>query len=181
MSKEYFERIAILGQYILNRVNEFRPDVSIEDNMESAVTLGPNPYRPETDDDGSLLIEFAYGLPSRFYTPLGGFDFCGEGLIKEGKGVVGARIASELISKFDLQELFPVGKCGQKHIGPILSVGRDLEGKEFARPQITSLPQGKSYEDAFIDFEERTRIWNEMKPNLQHVRQQAKELSTETE
>ena len=179
MSREYFERIAILGQYILNRVNEFRPDVSVEDNMESAVTLGPNPYRPEIADDGSLLIEFSYGLPSRFYTPLGSFDFCGEGVIKEGKGEVGARIASELISRFNLKEVSPAGKNGKKHIGPILSVGNDLSGRSFTIPDISSLPEGRPYEDGFIDFEERVRIWNEIKPDLQYVRQQAKEVSFE--
>jgi hypothetical protein len=179
MSKEYYERIATLGQYLLNRINEFAPDISLQDNMQSAVTLGPNPYRPTINDDGSLLIEFSYGLPSRFYTPLGGFDFCGQGVIKEGKSDVAARITSEILSRFQLQQIIPVGKGDKKHIGPVFSVGCDLKGNDFFKPETNFLSQAKSYEDS-IDFEERSRIWNGLRPDLNKIRQEANESSFES-
>jgi hypothetical protein len=180
MSKEYYERVAALGQYILNRINEFKPDISLEDNMQSAITLGPNPYRPAIEDDGSLLIEFSYGLPARFYTPLGGFDFCGEGIISEGRNEVGARVAAELVSKFDLCEVFSAKKTGQKHVGPILSVGKDIKGNTFADVHIEEVPKGKSYDDE-IDFEERRQIWNELKPDYEKIKEQARKVNFETE
>lgn len=180
MSKEYYERVAVMGQFIINCVNEFSPDISLQDNMKSAIALGPNPYRPEIEDDGSLLLEFAYGLPSRFYTPLGGFEFCGEGVVREGKNEIGARIVAELISRFDLEEVIPAGKAGGGlHLGPILTVGKDLNGNPFTTPEITEMPEAKSYDDE-IDFDERSMRWNEVRPDLEKVRSLAKEASFES-
>jgi len=180
MSKEYYERVAVMGQYIINCVNEFSPDISLQDNMKSAIALGPNPYRPEIADDGSLLLEFLYGLPSRFYTPLGGFEFCGEGVVREGKSDIGARVAAELVSRFDLEEVIPAGKAGGGiHLGPILTVGNDLQGKPFANVEVTEMPLAKSYDDE-IDFDERSIKWNEVRPDLARVRSLAKEASFES-
>lgn len=179
MSKEYYERIATLGQYLLNRVNEFSPDVSLQDNMQSAVALGPNPYRPAINDDGSLVIEFSYGLPSRFYTPLGGFDFCGQGVIKEGKGEMAARITAEIVARFQLKKIIPAGNGDKKHIGPVFSVGNDLKGNSFFKPETNLISDANSY-DENIDFDERSAIWNQLRPDLKKIRQEANESSFES-
>lgn len=179
MSKEYYERIAILGQYLLNRVNEFAPVISLQDNMQSAIALGPNPYRPSIHDNGSLVIEFSYGLPSRFYTPLGSFDFCGPGVIKEGKGEVVSGIISEIVTRFNLDVIAPFDKEENKNLGSVFLVGNDLKGNEFFKPKANFISDTKSYNE-HIDFDARAKIWNEFRPDLNKIRQEANESSFES-
>ncbi len=117
---------------------------------------GLNPFYSVIPNNGTLLLQMGYFLPSHFHTPLGKFDFAGGGFVNKQ---VAMDHLETLKKKLGLVEIVPKSSSCWGEFGPIFAVTQDLDGSPFHLPD---MPLAK----AEISHEYNREEWRKIKANL---------------
>jgi hypothetical protein len=158
--KGYFERVAKIAQYVVDKANEPGSGVTLFDRLSDTVQYGPNPFDGAILPDGTLLLQMERGCPSRFHTPLGAFIISGGA---SATPETQARLVDHLKEKFGLIEVVPGSVIDRVERGPIYAVTKDLDGNSIPIPQ-SPLPS------ITLDYPATLKEWSRVKPDIGAVK-----------
>lgn len=153
---EYYQQVVKISKFIVELYNSQPDKCSIENRIPSAVEYGPNPFYSVISNDGTLLLQMGYFLPSHFHTPLGKFDFAGSGFTNKH---IAMEHLETLKEKLGLVEVVPKSSGLWGEFGPIFAVTQDVDGFPFHLPD---MPLAK----AEISYEYNREEWRKIKAHL---------------
>jgi len=164
----YYEKLFSIGEVVLDTLAA--NNVSVY-GTPRLYTEGVNPCYSQIPFNGGIALEFYYGSPAYFHTPLGKMQITG-GASHSGSSQRDA--VNALQERLGLIEIVPKEVNNMGEFGPIYAVTKDADGNTLPLPVLGKGQEKISYEDA-------DSLWNEIKPMQSSRRQSRANSASKTE
>jgi hypothetical protein len=153
--KKYFRTIFDIVDWTLEQAQNI-PDFSIKEGFSGYNS--PNPFYNAINFDGSIVLEYYYGSPSCFHTPMGKWN-----AFRGGCGYAsGFKELDKLFKeKFGVVEIKPEVQINWGYIGGFYYLTKDTNGDPIPPPSKIPIEYG---EIRLSSYEEHNKFWDEIAP-----------------